>query len=285
MKNVITASIISAGMFLTGCKSTPPSDPSPLTLNAKDSFAMQVLKSGFDYVPFDIEDAEVPEDAYQNALDYGTSAGLGFLSGGLSGSLSGLGMAAFLNAGDNPQKGYIQYIAWVPADNIDIKDQSAIDSYIKKHYLKPALDSYIASKHNQNLERPAEFLSDAGGTFRVKGEMCYAVKIGNPEYDGCQIFWTQNTQPIRYATIDKGTPFTPSIKAKRYIVAKITDARFRSAVLLPHIKTDMMYAYVPTKTYEVEQINRLVAEPVIHREIPYIAGNKPKVSLFIKPSK
>lgn len=287
MKKLFTASVIATSLFLSGCMSAPkaPSDPSPIVLKPNDSFAMKVLKSGYDYVPFDIKDTKVPENAYQNTLNYGTSAGLGLLSGGLSGSLSGLGMAALMNLGGHPHKDYIHYIAWVPADNIDIKDTAAIDAYVKKNYLKPALDSYIASDYNQSLERPAEFLEDAEGIFRVKGELCFPVMHGKDEYDGCQMFWKLGITPVRYATEKIGMPFTPSIKAKRYIVARITDARYRSAVLLGHIKTNMMYAFVPKLGYQAEQINRLVAKPVISEKVPYVAGMKPQVSLFIKPKK
>ncbi|EPR7484011.1 hypothetical protein ACU8KO_002636 [Vibrio alginolyticus] len=284
MKKILTSTIIAASMALTGCASTAPSDPSPLVLNKDDSFALQVLKSGFDYVPFDIEDTEVPADAYQNAVGYGTSAGLGFLSGGGIGALGGLGMAAIINAGGNPQQDYIQYVAWVPADNLDISNKEGIDAYIKENYFKPALNSYIASEHNQKLDRPAEFLSESNGTFKVKGEVCYPVEIGKPEYDGCQMFWTQNTLPVRYATAEEGLPFEPSVKAEKYIVVRITDARYRSAVLLPFLQTDMMYAYVPALGYKAEQINR-IAPNAVHADIPYVAGKEPKVSFFIKPQK
>lgn len=56
--------------------------------------------------------------------------------------------------------------------------------------------------------------------------------------DTCQMFWNQNTLSIRYATAETGLPFTPSVKANRYIVARIVDLRLRSSVLLKHIKTD-----------------------------------------------
>ncbi|MGI2184798.1 hypothetical protein ACRN9F_21535 [Shewanella oncorhynchi] len=284
MKQILTSTVIAASIVLTGCASTAPSDPSPLVLNKDDSFAMQVLKSGFDYVPFDIKDTVVPDGAYQNAIGYGTSAGLGFLSGGGFGALGGLGMAAIINAGGNPQQDYIQYVAWVPADNLDISDQASIDAYVKEKYFMPALESYIASKHNKHLERPAELISDANGTFKVKGEVCYPVQIGKPDYNGCQMFWTQNTQPVRYATTKEGLPFKPSVNAEKYIVVRITDASYRTAVLLPFLQTDMMYAYMPAMGYKAEQVNRL-APNVAHPEIPYVAGKDPKVSFFIKPQK
>jgi hypothetical protein len=109
---------------------------------------MQVLKSGFDYVPFDIKDKEIPVDAYQSTIGYGTNVGLDFLSGGSIGALAGLGMAAIINAGGNPQQDYIQYVAWLPADNLEISDKAGIDAYIKNNYFKPALESYITSEHN-----------------------------------------------------------------------------------------------------------------------------------------
>jgi hypothetical protein len=96
------------------------------------------------------------------------------------------------------------------------------------------------------------------------------------------MFWTQNTLPVRYATTKEGMPFEPSVEAEKYIVVRITDASYRSAVLLPFLQTEMMYGYVPTLGYKAEQINR-IAPNAVHADIPYVAGKTPKASFFIRP--
>ncbi len=96
MNKAIVLTILAVTLTLTGCSSIGKrnqgitDDPTPLQLDTNDSFAMQVLKSGFGFVPFDIRDTEVPENAYQNTLSYGTSATLGLLRGGAFGALNRL---------------------------------------------------------------------------------------------------------------------------------------------------------------------------------------------------
>ena len=294
MKNLIATAII-ASTLLTGCaKHTAiPVDRSPMELNKDSSFAMQVLKSGYSYVPFDIDDAEVSQDAYQNKVSYGTSAALGFLSQGGIGALSGLGLAAIINSGSNPSKGFIQYIAWVPADNIDINDKAAIDDYVKKNYFKPAVEAFMASDAAKNQPYPVEYLGYANGTFKMKGQAC-AVKImsymkKSPMYEKeCAMFITGNTLPIRYASSQVGLPFEPSIKANRYIVVRIADTSLTSAGILPFLQTDMMYAYIPGPSASqgaiLDGVNSLAPNTMV-RYTPYVLGQGQKAYPFVKVKK
>lgn len=275
---IATAAILA----LSGCATTPIEyDLTPKAVNENDSFAMQVLKSSYNPgLVFDLKDTELPEDAYQNVLNYSTSSAVGLVAGGALGALKGLGWAALFNSTSHPQLDYIHYIAYIPADDIDITDVDAINTYIKKNYIYPALESYIASDENKKLERPVEILDYANGEFQIKGEACHAVQLGTPEYDGCQMFWNQNTFYIRYATAETGLPFTPSIKANKYIVARIMEPRLRSSILLKHIKTDMMYAFVPGLGYKADHVSRLTSN-MVFRDTPSIIGKDGSINFFV----
>lgn len=287
MKNVLISTVAALSITITGCASNKQFDPTPVKLDKTDSFAMQVLKSGFDYVPFDIDDAEVAEDAYSDKVGYGTSAGLGFLANGGVGALGGLGMAAIINAGGDVRKDMMHFIAWVPADNIDINDKAAIDEYIKQNYLKPAADAFIASEHNKNMEHPTEFVSYADGEYRVRGELCSPVVLGTPYYDECQIFWKHDVAPVRYADVESGIPFVPEVKANRYIVVRISDAFYGSVAVLPYIKSNMIYAYIPAFGYKAEHLNRFAPadKPLVSNTIPFVAGRNSEANFFVKVRK
>lgn len=287
MIKFLRATIASATILaLSGCATSPKEiDLTPKAVNASDSFAMQVLKSSYNPgLVFDMKDTELPEDAYQNVLDYGTSSTIGLMAGGALGALKGLGWAALFNSSSHPHLDYIHYIAYVPADDIDITDYDAINSYIKKNYLYPALESYVASEENKKLERPVEILDYANGEFNIKGEACYPLQYGTPNYESCQIFWNQNTFSIRYATAETGLPFKPSVKANRYIVARIVDLRLGSSILLKHIKTDMMYAFVPALSYRAEHLSRLTKN-IVFEDTPSIIGKDASVNFFVTKKK
>ncbi|MCZ4310965.1 hypothetical protein AB6D66_00185 [Vibrio pomeroyi] len=287
MKNVLISAVAALSITMTGCASNKQIDPTPVKLDKTDSFAMQVLKSGFDYVPFDIDDAEVAEDAYSNKVGYGASTTLGFLANGGVGALGGFGMAAIINAGGDVRKDLMHYIAWVPADNIDINDKAAIDEYIKLNYLKPAADAFIASEHNKNMDHPTEFVSYADGEYRVKGGACWPIMHGKEKYDECQIFWKHDVAPVRYADAASGLPFEPEEKANRYIVVRISDAFYGSSVVLPYLKSNMIYAYVPAFGYKAEHLNRFAPadKPMVSNKIPFIAGKNSEANFFIKLKK
>lgn len=285
-KFIRTAITTAAILALSGCATNPKEfDFTPKAVNESDSFAMQVLKSSYNPgLLFDMKDTELPEDAYQNVLDYGTSSAIGLMAGGALGALKGLGWAALFNTSSHPHLDYIHYIAYVPADDIDITDYDAINSYIKKNYLYPALESYVASDENKKLERPVEILDYANGEFNIKGEACYALQYGTPNYESCQLFWNQNTLSIRYATAETGLPFKPSVKANRYIVARIVDLRLGSSILLKHIKTDMMYAFVPALSYRAEHLSRLT-ENIVFEDTPSIIGKDAGINFFVTKKK
>ncbi|MGP4987866.1 hypothetical protein [Pseudoalteromonas nigrifaciens] len=285
-KFIRTAIATAAILALSGCATSPKEfDFTPKAVNESDSFAMQVLKSSYNPgLLFDMKDTELPEDSYQNVLDYGTSSAIGLMAGGALGALKGLGWAALFNASSHPHLDYIHYIAYVPADDIDITDYDAINSYIKKNYLYPALESYVASDENKKLERPVEILDYANGDFQIKGDACYALPYETHDNDTCQMFWNQNTLSIRYATAETGLPFTPSVKANRYIVARIVDLRLRSSVLLKHIKTDMMYAFVPGLGYRTEHLSQLT-DNIIFEDTPSIIGKDASINFFITKKK
>ncbi|NMU52545.1 hypothetical protein HKB25_00800, partial [Vibrio parahaemolyticus] len=57
MKKLFVPAMAALTLALSGCASNKAIDPTPLQLNTSDSVAMQTLKSGYDYVPFDIKDA------------------------------------------------------------------------------------------------------------------------------------------------------------------------------------------------------------------------------------
>lgn len=287
MKNVLISAVAALSITMTGCASNKQIDPTPVKLDKTDSFAMQVLKSGFDYVPFDIDDAEVAEDAYSNKVGYGASAGLGFLARGGIGALSGLGMSAIINAGGDIRKDYVHYIAWVPADNIDITDHAAINEYILLNYMKPAMDKFIASEHNKQMDHPTEFVSYAEGEYRVKGSSCWPVMHGSEKFEECQMFWTQNIAPIRYADSSAGLPFEPEVKANRYIVVRLTDAFYGSVAALPYLNSNMVYAYVPAFGYKAEHLNRFAPadKPLVSNQVPFIAGKNSEANFFIKLKK
>ncbi|MDW2323229.1 hypothetical protein R7127_23465 [Vibrio sp. 1159] len=283
MKKLFVPAMAALTLALSGCASNKAIDPTPLQLNTSDSVAMQSLKSGFDYVPFDIKDAVVAQDVYDNKIGYGTSAGLGFLAHGGIGALGGLGMAAIINAGGNVQADFIQIIAWIPADNIDITNKAALDDYLKTNYLKPAADTFIASDFNKQMEHPTEFVSYKDGSYRVKGGACWPVMLGDAKYGECNLFPKYSVDVVRYATEQSGIPFNPDIKADRYIIVRLTDGLLNTATFLPFIKTNMVSAYVPAMGYKAEHLNRFSPsdKPLVSQDTPFVI-RKGNPNFFVK---
>lgn len=287
MKKLFVPAMAALALALTGCASKPAQiDPTPLPLNSTDSVAMQTLKSGFVNVPFDIDDAVVSSDAYQSKIGYGTSAGLGFLAHGGIGAIGGLGMAAIINAGGDPSSDWLHYIAWVPADNIDINDRAAIDEYLKTNYMKPAADAFIASDFNKNMDHPTEFVSYQNGTYKVKGGACWPIMHGKEKYGECTLFYGNVVGVVRYATPESGLPFEPEVKAKRYIVVRYSDANLNTAVMLPYLKSNMVSVYVPAMGYKAEHLNRFAPQdkPIVSKDAPFVLNNG-DMNFFIKVKK
>ncbi|HHY0525241.1 TPA: hypothetical protein ACVU4L_001896 [Vibrio parahaemolyticus] len=286
MKKLFVPAMAALTLALSGCASNKAIDPTPLQLNTSDSVAMQTLKSGYDYVPFDIKDAVVAKDVYDNKVGYGASAGLGFLAGGGIGALGGLGMAAIINAGGNVQADFIQIIAWVPADNIDITNKAALDDYLKTNYLKPAADTFIASDFNKQMEHPTEFVSYKDGSYRVKGGACWPVMHGDAKYGECNLFPKYSVDVVRYATKESGIPFNPDVKADRYIIVRLTDGLLNTATFLPFIETNMVSAYVPAMSYKAEHLNRFSPsdKPLVSQDTPFVI-RKGVPNFFVKVQK
>lgn len=286
MNNLILPTIATLTLALSGCASNKAIDPTPLQLEPTDSVAMQSLKSGFDYVPFDIKDAVVSQDVYDSKIGYGTSAALGFLANGGLGALGGFGMAALINAGGNVQADFIQIIAWVPADNIDITNQAELDKFLKNNYLKPAADAFIASDFNKQMEHPTEFVSYKDGSYRVKGGACWPVMHGDEKYGECNLFPSYSAEVVRYATKESGIPFNPDIKSDRYIVVRLTDGLLNTATFLPFMETNMVSAYVPAMGYKAEHLNRFSPsdKPLVSKDTPFVM-QKGVPNYFIKVEK
>ena len=288
MKRILAATM--ATITLAGCASKPVEiDPTPRSVNKNDSFAMQVLEAGWvDRVPFDIKDADFPEDATGTKYDYTSYATLGFLSNGLTGALGNTLIAGVMNAGGYPLADNIKWIFWVPADNIDINDKAAINDYIQSNYLKPALDEYISSPENTKMKEPLEFLGMEDGKLKVRGELCWAHYDEKPENEYWHTCYVVNNAPTayRYATPDVGIPFAlgNSDHAKRYIVAGAYDTSNTSHILLPFIKSKMTYAFVPGQGHKAHRYMRFTKEEnrMFHDSIPYVVGMDKKVYPFIK---
>lgn len=283
MKKLFVPAMAALTLALSGCASNKAIDPTPLQLNTSDSVAMQTLKSGFDYVPFDIKDAVVAQDVYDNKIGYGTSAGLGFLAHGGIGALGGLGMAAIINAGGDPNADWAHFIAWIPADNIDINNRDEINAYFKDNYLKPAADAFIASDFNKGMEHPTEFVSYENHGYRVKGSSCWPVMHGDAKYDECNLFVGNLLNVVRYATPESGLPFTPEVKANRYIIVRYTDAMYKMVGLLPYLKTNMVSVFMPAMGYKAEHLNRFSSsdKPLVSQDTPFVI-RKGNPNFFVK---
>ena len=215
MKNLLLAGIAATSILLSGCSTTQKEyDATPLELNKNDSFAMQVLKSGFERVPFNIKDQELPEDAYQDVLSYGTSTSLGLFAGGGLGALKGLGFAALMNAGGDPNKDNIHFVAWIPVTDFDITNAMDARNYISKHYMEPALKAYIESDENKKSAVPSVYKDFSKGNLQIEGSACFDFYLGK-EALNCKVLGGQGLWTIRYANESVGTPFEPSVKAER----------------------------------------------------------------------
>lgn len=281
MKNLLLAGIAATSILLSGCSTTQKEyDATPLKLNKNDSFAMQVLKSGFERVPFNIKDQELPEDAYQDVLSYGTSTSLGLFAGGGLGALKGLGFAALMNAGGDPNKDKIHFVAWIPVTDFDITNAMDARNYISKHYMEPALKAYIESDENKKSAVPSVYKDFSKGNLQIEGSACFDFYLGK-EALNCKVLGGQGLWTIRYANESVGTPFEPSVKAEKYIVARFSDTLYRSAVLLKYLQTDMMYAFVPAFGHRTNNINKIVSDTAF-RNTPYVMGKNNTRHFFIK---
>lgn len=268
-----------------------PIDQTPKQLDKSDSFALQVLKSSWEKIPFNIKDGEVPNAASYNSLSYATMGSLGLLSNGLFGGMSSLGLTFFMNTNTHPGVDRIHYVAWVPADDIDIKDLGAIRNYIHKHYFTPALEEFVNSDFNKNMKHPTTIVDDSTFETKITGDSCNPIVqwLGGDKFDydsTCQLFWSGNVFPQNYATVESGIPFTPEVKAVRYIVVRITDINYLSVGVLAHLKSNMIHAYVPIGGYRAlsEHLGRFAPkdEPIFHKTIPFVMSKNKTFNFFLK---
>ncbi|MEZ9700366.1 hypothetical protein AB4455_04860 [Vibrio sp. 10N.261.46.E12] len=288
MKKLLIAACSSIVLF--GCASKPVEiDPTPMPFDKNDSIAMSVLKQGWRIpVPLNIKDAEVPEDSNYNRVSYTASTGLGFLSNGLTGAVGAAGLAAMINVGSHPLARNLNWVFWIPADDIDINDSVAVNEYVKKNYIKPALEEYIASDENKKLSEPVKLVGYEDGHFILSGEVCWSAREEKPEqerYHQCKLL-NNKVAGNRYATPNVAIPFnlTEGDDAKRYIVASAFDTSDTSHILLPYIQSKMTYVFVPGQSYKASMFTRFTTEQnrLFHNEIPYVVGEGKTLYTFTK---
>ena len=276
-----------AATLLSGCArhllvvDGQPSDPSPRSIDKNDSFAMQLMISGFDKTPNGLKDVEIDESAVDSdAVSYSVMTGLGLLSNGGLGALTGFGWATLLNSGTSYDSSYMYYIAYVPADNIDISETEKIEQYVRDNYIAPAMDAYMASDASKNIELPAQIISNVNNVYTLRGSQCLPKQPKTQDrYYNCGDPF-EKVIANRYATIEKGMPFNPSIKANRYIVVRVVDTAMSSLGVAKNLQTDMMYAFIPKlNAYKAELVNEVIPNTIINN--PYILGKDNAIYPFI----
>jgi hypothetical protein len=283
IKKIQIAVVVVMSLLLMGCF-REKIDSKPIPLNKDESFAMQVLKSGFHSLPFSISDANLPQSGYYDTLSYRAIHTLSLLANSGKTGLSRLGLVA----SGSTEKDLIHYVAWVPADDISIIDTDAINDFIHQHYLSPAVNAFISSDFNLKMRHPTKLVNNKSIELKVAGASCYPIKSGNENFDECKMFTSDNIVAVRYATLNSGIPFEPSIKANRYIVVRITGG-FRSIGAIQHINSNMIYAYIPAKgnIEELKYLNRFSPShnPIVSENLAYVIGKDRKVNYFAKIQK
>ena len=280
MKKTQVPIILVVGLLLTGCFNDPI-DSAPIQLNKQESFAMQVLKSGFNTLPFKMPEANLPENGYYDTLSYTAIHTLGLSANSGIGGLSRLGLVA----SGGTEKDLIHYIAWVPADNIAITDSKIINNYVHQHYLNPAVNAFITSDFNLKMQHPTKLVNNDSIEIKVSGDSCWPITREDATYGECEMLSGENIVAVRYATEESGLPFEPTIKANRYIIVRITD-NFKSIGAIQHISSNMIYAYIPSMgdTAQTEHLNRFSPRdnPIVSKNIAYVIGDNRKVNYFAK---
>lgn len=292
MKKLALISLITATALLNGCSMLHhhKKDLSPQPVNPDDSFAMQILKAGSNPLGFNIKDAEVDKDNYYSSITTPSLVGLGLLDNGLKGGLSGLGWGMLLDDEDSISRDDVHLIAWVPVDSLEALSQEELQQHIFEVVYKPLLDDFINSKENKHSKYPTKFLKYENGIYWVTGGAC----IGPFDVDKknlsreCALISNPSIKLVRYATTEVGTPFEPEVKAKRYIVVSADSPYFKTMLLLPHIKSKRVFAYVPAYKYSTQKeallkVGGKVMTPYISKQ-PYVLRNN-KHNYFIKIKK
>jgi len=289
MKKKLLATTLAATL-LSGCAvhnrvlDGYASDPSPTALNQDDSFAMQLMDSGFNALPKGVKDTVIKEgDMTDSHVVYKSIQGtLGYLEDGFSGGLSSLGWATLLHSGGGDDAKWIYYIAYVPADDIDISEKDKIEQYVRDNYLAPAIDAFMASDAPKKMDPPAEMVSNINNVYSFKGAHCFPTFKSRDEYNNCGDPF-ERIVANRYATAET-MPFTPSIKANKYIVVRILDSSLTSLGAALRIQTDMMYAFIPTRlpVYK-DMVNKVIPNTILN--YPYIVGKNGKSHYFLKTKK
>lgn len=287
MKKILISTVLTA-LILSGCSNTNgvldgyATDPSPQKVDYNDSFAMQLMKSAFVNLPDGLKDSKIKASEL-NTDRVGTSSmvGLGFLAGGGIGALRGLGWSMLINAGGEPDSKFVYYVAYVPADDINIDESKKVEQYVRDNYLAPAMDAYMDSEESKIIDPPAEIISNVDNVYKLKGAQCIpTLKKTHERHLYCDDPF-EMVVANRYATIDKGMPFTPSVKADRYIVVRIVDTSLTSLAVAKNIKTDMIYAYIPSiEPYYSEIANKI--HPDMLKKFPYIMGKDKATYPFVK---
>lgn len=283
MKKIQIPVVALISLLLTGC-SNKPIDTTPIQLNKDESFAMQVLKSGFNTLPFNIPDAKLPESGYYDTLSYKAIHTLGLLANSGVGGLSSLGLVA----SGGIEKDLIHYVAWVPADNIEITESDTINDYIYQHYLRPAVNAFVTSDFNLKMQHPTKLVNNNSKEIKVTGSACWPIAVADETDSECEIFTRENIAAVRYASVESGLPFEPTVKANRYIVVRIT-GNFKSIGAIQHINSNMIYAYIPAigDTTKLDRLNRFspTNNPIVSENLAYVIGADRKVNYFAKIQK
>ena len=284
MNKILLATTLAATL-LSGCATQKfedvPRDPSPQSIDKNDSFAMQLMISGFDKIPNGLKDIEIDQSAVDaDVVDYSVMTGLGLLSNGGLGALTGFGWAALLNSGANYDSSFIYYIAYVPADDIDISETRKIQQYVRDNYIAPAMNAYMASDASKNTEVPVQIISNVNNVYTLRGSICLPkLKKSRERHYNCNDPF-ESIIGNRYATIEKGVPFNPSIKANRYIVVRVVDSAMSSLGVAKNLQTDMMYAFIPKLNgYHADLVNEVIPNTIINN--PYILGKDNAIYPFI----
>jgi len=194
------------------------------------------------FIPWNIKDVLVEPDApYSAGSIIYSSVAIGGVIADISGSWMNLAQLA-----PNIKNNYIYITAYIPADNIDISDETAINNYIKSSYITPAIDRFINDE--SGISYPTKWLDK--NKIILTGNICRYKYNDNDQAlaDGETCNPRDKFVPIRYATPDT-LPFKPEVIAKRYIVATARSGGYHSAVMyIPYINTNMITIYVPTET-------------------------------------
>jgi len=265
-------------LSLTGCSSFLDTAylTGPLELDSDISTAKNITTQGFNFYPFELSDAKVTSEDF-NAMQNLTTKEL--VTAGFRNQL-----ALNVTPGNNEHHKSGFFIAYIPADEIDIEDKKAINSYVKTHYYKPAIEKYMVNEPKSTVYK-TRYVDEE--SLLMQGSICNsdaALRIKSVGYNAtaeCDMGYIEDKQTfngIRYATVET-MPFTPETKATRYIVATAPWS-YIDIPVLKNISTNMFWAYVPKLNADNSQITSASGHRYTFLSFPYVTSKNNSAYLF-----